>query len=196
MKFNPKILAESLIPILGYVFWEWSIHFVVMFCILDMLAKEILFHLKVKKILETQGTSKKTHIRKAKMVSVFIFISSIVLSELLAFIIVEDYSFTNEAYAFWMLEDTGLPQGYFLLPLLLLMVWMDYKLTFLKFKLHMKMNLMLFAEDHVRNNAAFLMTLALLTMSNAIFLLNDWLMLGAIILGPLALYTYFKKNKK
>jgi hypothetical protein len=60
MKLNRKhglLLSEALIPVLGFFLWDWGLYFILLFYFFDVLAQEIIMHLKSKKIIVAQEFS-------------------------------------------------------------------------------------------------------------------------------------------
>ena len=62
MKLNPKIIqvaADAAIPLMGFFLWDWSLYFILLFYLLDLLASEIIAHLSARKIREYNGQKKR-----------------------------------------------------------------------------------------------------------------------------------------
>jgi len=62
MRVQPKYLllvSDALIPLLGLFVWNWSLYFILLFYLLDLLAREVLTHVKTKGIYKAQGLQKK-----------------------------------------------------------------------------------------------------------------------------------------
>ena len=196
MKPQLKFIADTLIPLLGFFFWNWTVHFVLLFFVLDLFAKEILFHLKTFKILKTQGSSDPSKVLKTRVLSILTLLGIGIMSEILAMLIVPNYSFTQELYDFWMLEDTGFPQGYFLIPLIGFMVYMDYKLSFVKLKMHLKMSLQTFSKEHLSTNLAFLFVLIFSGLLATIIQWQEIPLLIVLLFGPYLLKLAFEKTRK
>ena len=142
-RLNPtyiQLIGDSVIPLLGYFFWNWNLYFILIFYGLDLLTKEVLLHLKSKKIndfrkSENAHGDKNENLQWIKLaLTSSLFLSfSIFLIQLSMPHIERNFNSLQELYAFWSLKDVGgLEQGYILIPLLIFMGYFQYKMEFLK----------------------------------------------------------------
>lgn len=140
-KYSQNI-AEAIIPLLGFYYWGWSWYFILLFLILDAIAKIFILHLKSRKIYATQGGEKSKAVWiKSGAVSFGIDLFILVLLHLMYSFNHESFNVGQEIISFLSYEELGLAQGWIFIPLIILNVWMQYKFTFLKLKLHTKIQI-------------------------------------------------------
>ena len=133
MRVNQKqilIASEAILPLLGFFVWEWSLYFILLFYAFDMLAQEGIMYLKSIRINQVQELKKQNWSKYAVM-SLVVLISFFVLLHTTMVSMQPKISFIEQLSAFWNYEDLGLKQGYFLLPLVGLSAYQNYKMTFL-----------------------------------------------------------------
>lgn len=126
-----QILLESLIPLLGFYFWNWSLYFILLFYFLDLVADEVITHLKSKAISKEQkhGLSRKIAwpALSLLMLTLMVFLIHVNMIQL-----VPGIDFAEEAYLFWTYTELGVQQGYVLLPLVFVAAFQKYKMEFLR----------------------------------------------------------------
>lgn len=184
-------IAEALIPLLGFYFWNWNWYFILLFYVLDGLAREIVLHLKSKKIFATQGGN------SARDVWVKFGVKSAVMALVVAFVLHFMYfinhpqvDFGQEFTLFLSYTEMGIAQGWVLLPLIALNVWTQYKFTFLKLGLHTKISLSQLWKAHLNQRSFYLSTVIIGLGIHVVFHLNDVFFLWASVLLPV-LYVRF-----
>lgn len=151
MRVNPKyaqIVADALIPLLGFFWWNWSLYFIVLFYLLDYLSNEFILHLKAKKIQEFQKEGKNVWIRKS-MISLCLLLTGFVLIHLAMMMIEPTIQFKKEILNFWNYKDMGIEQGYILLPLIALVGYQRYKMEFLIPKSFQKISMQQLWKSHI-----------------------------------------------
>ncbi|MBL1278987.1 MAG: hypothetical protein COA33_001850 [Fluviicola sp.] len=127
-----QVILEGFIPLLGFFFWNWSLYFILLFYFIDMIANEGIMHLKSKKTQSFQQKAKnKQNWIKKGVISSVLLIFSIVLIHFSMFFIVPEIKFYQEFLAFLNYEEMGIKQGYILIPLVVLLSYQQYKMTFL-----------------------------------------------------------------
>jgi hypothetical protein len=185
IKTKAQIISEALIPLLGYFFWNWSIHFIFLFLFLDWIAKEISLHFQGKKIKETQGSASSFKSWRTYLLSAILLCSSILIVEHWMSIQNPSMSLVEEIKEFLFYEEMGIAQIYFLLPLIAFSIYMEYKMQFLKMKWHFRLSLAQLWKSHIRNASALLLAIIVgLTMSQ-FFIIPDWSIIICIMLGPI-----------
>lgn len=127
-----QLVGDLIISLLGYFYWDWNIYFIVLFILLDVVAREILLEFKVRKIrlFTRQKGSNLPLIIDALIVCSLIFTAHFALK-----IAQPQLVLGEEFIRFLTYEDMGLPQGVLLIPLVGLMVYTEYKFQFLRFEL-------------------------------------------------------------
>jgi len=140
-KYNQNI-AEAIIPLLGFYYWGWSWYFILLFLILDAIAKVFILHLKSQKIYATQGGEKSKSVWiKSGVFSLGVDFTILALLHLMYSFNHENFNVGKEIIDFLSYEELGLAQGWIFVPLVVLNVWMQYKFTFLKLKQHTKIQI-------------------------------------------------------
>ena len=132
-RLNPKIfqlIGDAVIPLLGFFWWNWSLYFIVLFYLLDYLSNEVILNLKSKKITTFQEINSKSWIQKASL-SFLLFLLGIILVHLSMKMLHPQIDFYKEFIEFLSYKDMGIAQGYFLIPLIVLVGFQRYKMEFL-----------------------------------------------------------------
>lgn len=125
-----QLAGEIAIPLLGYFWWGWSYYFLLLFYLLDLLANTAMHYVKIKKVKEYQGQNKEGNFFfSLKMGSLLLGIVGLGAGFITQ--IHPDFDFWSETKRFIMLRDMGLPQGIFLVPLVIYAAYLNYKMTFL-----------------------------------------------------------------
>ncbi|MBU2020589.1 MAG: hypothetical protein KJ941_13165 [Bacteroidetes bacterium] len=132
-----KAFLEGIIPVLGYFYWEWGLSFILFFYFLDWIAKEVAQHLGAKKIQSTQGNSLEIWKRQG-LISSLTILSSISVWIFALYCRTDDFSIHAELIQFLMYKEMGIPQGFILLPIIVLGVWMTFKYEFLQQKIQFR----------------------------------------------------------
>lgn len=138
MKLNRKyvlLFSEALIPILGFFLWDWGLYFILLFYFFDILAQEVILHLKSKKIIEVQELSSSSSWLKLGVLSAFVVLATISLIHFSMFYIDPSIDFMKQIEAFWTYEEMGVQQGYLLLPLVGFMAYVQFRTDFIMFKM-------------------------------------------------------------
>lgn len=159
-------VLEGIIPVLGYFLWDWNIYFVLVFYLFDYLVNQVLFSLKTHKVLYKPGyfKGKDTSLRSnfLKIFLLQLMVAGLVLS-LFGFATLEissttikDFSLLDQSSDFFWYRELGIPQGFLLIPLFILMGYAFYKMKFLMPRLYIVLEFNKF-------NRQFFMGQALLT---------------------------------
>lgn len=155
--------GELLIPVLGYFFWNWNIYFIFLFMFLDLLAYNVLFAFKLKKIVIYQYgriTQKRPFLIGGMLLLLFSTLIFTSYSWLFTHLLQTD--FRQEIIDFLSYEDMGFPQGYILLPLIILMAYMNYKMEFLFLRKFMQIDQRQLLKDYLRDNIAAIILVVIL----------------------------------
>jgi hypothetical protein len=193
MQKYSQYLAEAIIPLLGFYSWNWSWNFILLFYLLDGLAKEIVLHLKSNKIYETQGgENSKITWKKSGVMSGAIALFVTVILHFMVYISNPEVNFFEEFIRFLSYKEMGLAQGWVLLPLIALNVWMQFKFTFLKFGLHTKIQLSLLWKEHLRYRYFYLFAVIIGLGLHAVVHFNDFVFVWVSVGLPLIYVAVFK----
>lgn len=134
MRIQPKyiqLVGDAVIPLAGFFFWNWSLYFILLFYFLDVLASEVIMHLKSKKIIHYQGKPRKSVWTIYGIVSFITLIITLFLVHLAMRMMHPTIDFWQELKEFWTYKELGIQQGYLLLPIVALGTYQQYKLYFL-----------------------------------------------------------------
>ncbi len=153
-RLNPtyiQLIGDSVIPVLGYFFWNWNLYFILIFYGLDLLTKEVLLHLKSMKINDFRK-GENSHWGKFALTSSLLLSFSIFLIQLSMPHIERNFDSVKELYAFWSLKDVGgIEQGYVLIPLIIFIGYFQYKMEFLKPGFFAKMSIQDLWNPHIKS---------------------------------------------
>ncbi len=132
MRVNPAYIqwiGDLIIPVLGFIFWDWSLYFILLFILLDMITKEVIMHAKAYHVLKLLPDAKLQWLKKSVLNTVF-FVSFLLLVHVAVMQVFPTLVFTAEWWRFWTYEDLGIQQGYVLFPLLAVSGYMQFKQSF------------------------------------------------------------------
>jgi hypothetical protein len=125
-----QLLGDVAIPLLGFFFWNWGLYFIILFYLLDYFGNEVICHFKSKKILDYQKHKRSVWLKNG-IISFFLMGLSILLIHLGMLELMPEIDFKREVIKFWNYKDMGIEQGYFLVPLVALVIYMRYKVEFI-----------------------------------------------------------------
>ncbi|PWH85510.1 hypothetical protein [Brumimicrobium oceani] len=128
-------ISEAVIPILGLVFFDWGIYFILLFYFIDLVATEVFVYIKVKKIIQFQKINFPFSISYGRLIfNSVLMLLVIVIAHLAVYFILPGIDFPNQIIEFLSYEEAGIPipQGYILLPLVVLGNFQQYKAMFVK----------------------------------------------------------------
>ncbi|PKR81430.1 hypothetical protein CW751_05080 [Brumimicrobium salinarum] len=128
-------ISEAIIPILGVLFFEWGIYFILLFYFIDLIVSEAFIYLKVDKIIAFQRIKFPFKIRYGRLIfNTLLMCVLILLAHIALYFIVPSINFYQEFVDFINYVEVGIPipQGYILLPLVILGNFQQYKVGFIK----------------------------------------------------------------
>ncbi len=125
-----RLFGDALLPILGYFLWDWGLYFISFYYLIDLLAAELLLHVKANKIVKTQELVWNTRVILERIVTVFLLLVIIFLTYIALKQLFPTKEFFTEFVLFWNYKDMGIAQGYILLPLIVLVTLQRYKTEF------------------------------------------------------------------
>lgn len=160
MRIHPKyiqVLGDGIIPLLGFFFWDWNLYFILLFYFIDMFTKEVLLHLKAKKIVEHQIETRELDIQIEKsnwikfgLLSVILLIFSLFIIHISMPFIQDQFNATNEIIRFWSYKEMGIEQGYVFVPLIIFMGYTQFKMEFLAPAVFTRMNNSQLWQPHLK----------------------------------------------
>jgi len=125
-----QIVLEAAIPLMGFFFWHWTLYFILLFYLLDLIADHVFKQLAGFRITK-EGTDNAIAGIRTGTLGFLLLLTIIFLVHLGMYAIDPQINFIKEIVAFWNYEDMGMKQGYFLLPLVLMASYQQYKMEFL-----------------------------------------------------------------
>lgn len=130
-----SVFGEAVIPLMGIFFLDWGLYFILLFYLIDLVVAEVFAYLKVHKIIRFQRIKYPNKTKYSKLgLNSFLVIIIIVLAHLAVRSIHPNIDFITESIAFLAYEEAGIPipQGYILLPFVILGNLQQYKMLFIK----------------------------------------------------------------
>ena len=126
------IFTELLIPILGYFFWNWDFIFIMLFFVIDWFVL-ILFHFVKINTYRKLGfnAQDKQFVIRASILFISSFLAALTIAILSFNKIIKNFSLTSEISDFMHYKDTGIEQGYLLIPICLLSGYLIHKREFI-----------------------------------------------------------------
>jgi hypothetical protein len=170
-----QLIADALIPVLGFFWWNWSLYFIVLFYLLDYTSNEAIMHFKAKKIAVYQGVDKRVWLKKG-LTSFLLFICAFVLIHLAMRSISPNIQFLKELISFWNYKDMGIEQGYILFPLIAIVSYQRFKMEFILPKRFQKITMLELWKPHLTGH--------LILIGSIAFVIG----LGGFIILPEAVY--------
>lgn len=126
-----QLALEAAIPVLGFFVWNWSLYFILLFYFLDLFASEIVMHLKARQVVLHQGKTQQKAWLSGAVMSSALLVFVILAAHAAVYHMHPEINFVHEIAAFWNYEEMGIPQGYMLAPLLLLMSFQQFRFEFM-----------------------------------------------------------------
>ncbi|MDG1742760.1 MAG: hypothetical protein P8H43_09290 [Crocinitomicaceae bacterium] len=198
MRFNQKnvlIVSEAILPLLGFFVWDWSVYFILLFYAFDVLAQEGTMCLKTIKIRQTQGIEGvELHWFFYTVLSLFVVCFLFLLMHFAMGSIHPKISFIHQITAFWNYEDLGVKQGYFLVPLVCLSAYQNYKMNFLMRGLHRVTSIKKLWRDHIQA-LLFGVGFSGLTIALSQFVIFPELVYVLAIVAGIASFNLFFKDE-
>jgi hypothetical protein len=199
MRIHPKyiqIIGDAVIPLLGFFVWNWNIYFILLFYLLDLLVKEVVMNFKSNRIVKFQSeiglnnNSSKNELKFRFLSSILLIFSLFVIHFAL---VVKDNEFNllKELIDFWNYKDMGFAQGYILIPLLIVMGFMQYKNEFILPKLYENQSLNFIWKKHIKA-LIVLLSFSSLTFGILQFVKINDLILVLGVIGISSIYQFLE----
>ena len=125
------LISDALIPLLGFFIWDWSLYFILLFYFLDLLAREVITHVKTRKIYEVQQLKNKQKWIRNGTLSALLLIVVVGIIHVAMLFISRGINFPSEIRSFWVYEEMGIQQGYILIPIVAYAAYMQFKMQFM-----------------------------------------------------------------
>jgi hypothetical protein len=185
-----QIVGDALIPLIGYYFWDWSLYFILLFYMADLLVGEVFVWVRAEKIRRHTSVNKRIANTGLIFISLGALFALVLLINAGIRFLHPSINHWEEFLAFWNYREFGVPQGYILLPLLILMGFQQYQLEFLLPGKFRNISLDQLWKAHAISRTLRLAIVA--TSCGTLFFipLSDQLVLWLIVSGA-ALYSLF-----
>lgn len=125
--------GELIIPILLFYWWNWDLHYILLFLYIDSFASIIIAYLKERKILATQG---KKGLSKNLLKQVIRYLTfgliGIIIYELAILNLYPQMNLWTSFINFLWEKELGIPQIALLLPLLFWVNYQQYQMLFIR----------------------------------------------------------------
>lgn len=125
-----QLIGDAVIPLAGALFFDWSLYFILIFYCLDLLATEVILHLKSKKTIEFRGLVN-TKWLKYGLTSGVLLLVALLLIHVSVFFIQSGIDFQKELIDFLSYKEMGIAQGYILVPLIAFSAYQLFRMNFL-----------------------------------------------------------------
>lgn len=188
-----QIGLEALIPVLGYWFWNWSLYFILLFFFIDLVADEVISHLKSKRIVNYNKLDSKRWFVWSIISTCTLFIV-VVLSHFDISLLVGEINFGEELMSFWRYKDMGIEQGYILVPLVVFAAYQQYKMEFLAIGAERKMTVRDVWRPKVVANGILMIGALLAAMLIYVNIVNELILVHLLIAG-IIIYKIIVVNK-
>ena len=146
-----KIISDSIIPLLGFFLWDWSIFFIVLFLCLDLISHELVYHLKLNFLRKFQNHS----FSKGSLLSLPLVLISLAIIQFSLLVLYSESNPLKELIEFLSYEDMGIAQGYILIPLIGLMAFQEMKLFQMRRDIN-TINIDIFIKAHIKKRVILL----------------------------------------
>lgn len=123
-----QLVGDALIPLLGFFLWDWSLYFILLFFLLDLLASETVILFKVKKAQSKDDGNKRPFL----LYSWLLFLFNLITFHVGIFLMHPDINFLKEITDFIMYEEMGIPQGLILIPLVGFIAYQQYQMEYIR----------------------------------------------------------------
>lgn len=175
---------ETLLPILGYFYWNWDASFILMFYLIDWLLFWALTLFKARKRIDFSGNETEKQIATRHLAIAFLCILS---TSLAVFFILPnihpDFSWTERIWAFLSYSDMGIQQGFILIPLMILSGYLTYKQQFLLPQLFRKYPVSQFTRESVKQGIILSLAFGVVLLISRFVHIPDEVLLFGTVLG-------------
>lgn len=148
--------GDLILPLLLYFWWQWDLHFILLFVYIDVLAAFIIATVKEQKIQYTQNIQRNTqnNIYHALVYCCFVIIG-IAIFEWAICRLYPEMNLGQSFIAFLWFKELGIPQIFWLAPLLFMVNLQQYKSFFLRMNMHRLTPLAYQQKTHLYTFALF-----------------------------------------
>lgn len=187
-----QLLADLILPLVGYYMWGWNLYFILFFFVLDLLSNYYFTLLKSRKILIAQGVL----FPKLKVfLTTLLYLLSGVGSVFLLSKIMSETSFLSELKAFVSYKEMGIPQLILLLPLITIGAYMQYKVQFLIPKMDQKENIGRIWNEQLKASSILMASVLFILMLMPFILFREEIYIWILLVG-ISVFRLFSHKLK
>lgn len=191
-----RLLSNLVIPVLGFWIWDWSLYFILLFYILDLLSNEVVLYLKIKKIKSIRKEPfLKVPSKIYGLVSTLFLILIIAQMNLGIALLYPGFDFQQEIWGFLSYKELGISQGLVLLPLIVMMTYSTYKMEFLIPKNYLRQEEKSVWKEHLKQHFLLLSFCAILILFSVSYRFTETIIL-VIILVVTTGYNYLQGKER
>lgn len=183
-----QAISETLLPLLGFFFFDWGLYFILLYYFIELLANELFVQLKIGKI--KSFNPKAITIKKQigySLLHLVLIVLIILGASYASKQITPSLNFQQEIISFLAYEEAGIPipQGFIILPLVLLGNFQLYKMNFLMRGLYRIIPPIQLYQSRRRALVIAFLGCVLGIVLTYFFVLNEVLLLLLMVLGKL-----------
>lgn len=191
-----QLISNLIIPVLGFWLWDWSLYFILLFYILDIIASEIVTYLKVSKIKKVGVVEEiKSPTLTFALVSALFILVCVSLFHIGILVLHPEINFKNEVWSFLTYKELGIQQWVLLLPLIVLMAISSFKMEFVAPKLFLLQKEKEVWKARLKEQFLLLSFTAILIFIVAAFKISETVIL-VIIIVITTVYNYLQGIEK
>lgn len=184
--FYIQLALEASIPLMGYFLWDWSLYFILLFYLLDIVASELIIHFKAKRIYQYQNSRAVLNSWVSHgLISLVVFSVVLIMIHIAMMGFQPGIDFYKEAVAFWNYKDLGIKQGYLFVPLVLLMNWQQFKIDFVYTARHRTTEMKILWKQHLIGNVIIVAAALVSWVIIQFVALNELVFIISILTGIL-----------
>ena len=189
-----QLVGDALIPLLGAFYFDWSLYFILLFYCLDLVANEVVVHLKSRKTVEFSGIGTNQWLKKG-VKSAFLLLTSLVAIHVAVYFIHPDINFQKELIDFMAYEEMGIAQGYVLVPFVALSAYQLYRMDFLIPAKYRTIDIMQIWKPHLTSLIIITLFAGLTIGLSQIIVFNDLVYVLSIV-GVSSIYQLWLIRRK
>lgn len=125
-----QVILEAALPLYGFFFWGWSLYFVLLYYLLELIADQVFVHFKSAAIRKDQNLPGIS--TGSEILGVVLLVFTLISSHFVVLVLHPESNLSSEFLAFLRYEEMGIQQGFLILPLVFFAGWQQYKLQFLR----------------------------------------------------------------